>query len=340
MAARVCAALSKSGVQIARSFRKNASFFGASRIGILKSYGSTARFMSTEPILVPKVNNIYPVSNFKEEIRRRERVATTWFPYPVYSLEEFKQVGTCQLASAVFQEPLRVDILNRVVLWQRAGWRTIARIAKNRNMVSGGGKKPWAQKKTGRARQGSIRAPHFRHGGKAHGPVQRSFAIDMPKKVRRLGVRVAMSSRMREGKVWIVESEKLSSSKTRHAAAVARQWGWDSCLFITGSSPDKNFDLATGNLPNLRAIPAHKTSVYTILKHKQLVITKEAVDLLHVHLLRWAPASSLLLVVAVDEEIHSSRRTSSNEDHYDDHLFLHLTIVGGDDDGLEDEEPC
>jgi len=256
----------------------------------MKSFGLQARCMSSDPIAIPKVDNVYPVANFKEEIRRREKVATTWFPYPVYSLEEFKQVGTCLLASAVFQEALRVDILNRVVLWQRAERRAPARIVKNRAMVSGGGRKPWKQKGTGRARQGSIRAPHYKHGGKAHGPVQRSFAFDLPKKVRRLGVRVAMSSRMREGKVWIVESEKLSIAKTRHAEAITRQWGWERCLFITGPSPDSNFSRAFQNLDRMQHMRVGMTNVYSILKHRELVLTKEAVDYLHVHLLRLAPA--------------------------------------------------
>ena len=162
------------------------------------------------PVPAPRV-----VASLAEERLRRERVATTFFKHPVLDLQTKEQVGEIDLATAIFKQEVRVDILQRVVLWQRAKRRVISRPAKTRSMVSGGGKKPWRQKGTGRARHGSIRSPIWKGGGKAHGPVVRSFAFKLQKKVRRLGLRCALAARFREGMFCIIESEKIPDYKTK-----------------------------------------------------------------------------------------------------------------------------
>lgn len=207
--------------------------------------------------------------------------------HPVAALEEVKpDAGQIELAAAVFRQEQRLDILNRVVLWQRAKKRVIARPAKTRAMVAGGGKKPWRQKGSGRARHGSNRSPIWKGGGKAHGPVPRSFAFDLPKKVRRLGLRVALSARMREGKCAVIQSEALKEGKTQYLRTLLSQWGWNNVLFIGGADIERNFKLASNNIPHCDVLPAIGANVYSILKRQQLVLTTEAVELLHAHLLR------------------------------------------------------
>jgi len=218
---------------------------------------------ASELVLAPKVTPPGIVRNLKEELWRRQKVATTYFTHPVAALEDIQlEAGSIELAASVFQQAERLDILNRVVLWQRAKKRAIARPAKTRAMVQGGGKKPWKQKGSGRARVGSIRSPIWKGGGKAHGPVPRSFAFDMPKKVRRLALRCALSSRMREGTCVIIQSEALKEGKTKHLNTILNKWGWDNVLFIGGCEIEANFKLAASNIHNCDVLPAMGANVY------------------------------------------------------------------------------
>jgi len=253
----------------------------------LASTRSLSSAAASELVLAPKVTPPGIVRNLKEELWRRQKVATTYFTHPVASFEDVKpEAGSVELAAAVFQQAERLDILNRVVLWQRAKKRAIARPAKTRAMVQGGGKKPWRQKGSGRARHGSIRSPIWKGGGKAHGPVPRSFAFELPKKVRRLALRVAISSRMREGRCVVIQSEALKDGKTQYLNTILNKWGWDNVLFIGGCEIEENFKMASGNIYNCDVLPAIGANVYSILKHRQLVLTTEAVVLLQAHLLR------------------------------------------------------
>mmetsp|Transcript_9396 Transcript_9396/g.23036 ORF Transcript_9396/g.23036 Transcript_9396/m.23036 type:complete len:356 (-) Transcript_9396:70-1137(-) len=226
------------------------------------------------------------VANLAEEMRRRQKVATTYFKQPVLSFTTMEPVGEMDLATAVFKQEVRTDIMHRVVLWQRAKRRMPSQQVKTRMMVSGGGKKPWGQKGSGRARHGSIRSPIWKGGGKAHGPVARSFAFKVNKKVRRLGLRCAISARFREGMFTVIDSEAIGENKTKVAAALKKQWGWPDTLVITGAEVEANFKRAAANIHSFDILPAPGANVEMILKRKKLVVTKEAVELLHKHLLR------------------------------------------------------
>jgi len=218
---------------------------------------------ASDLVEAPRLDPPGVVRSLKEELWRRQRVATTFFTHPVASLEDAKpDAGSIELASAVFQQPERLDILNRVVLWQRAKKRVVARAVRTRAMTQGGGKKPWRQKGSGRARHGSIRSPIWKGGGKAHGPVPRSFAFDMPKKVRRLALRVALSARLREGKCVIIQSEALKEPKTQYLATIFQKWGWDNVLLIGGVEVEQNFQLAASNIPNCDVLPSMGANVY------------------------------------------------------------------------------
>eukprot|EP00292_Cryptomonas_paramecium_P008726 CAMPEP_0113688336 /NCGR_PEP_ID=MMETSP0038_2-20120614/16466_1 /TAXON_ID=2898 /ORGANISM="Cryptomonas paramecium" /LENGTH=288 /DNA_ID=CAMNT_0000609113 /DNA_START=1 /DNA_END=867 /DNA_ORIENTATION=+ /assembly_acc=CAM_ASM_000170 len=244
-----------------------------------------APYLSKMDVVPESIKSSLIVSSYKEELRRRQRVSTAYFDFPLKKMTG-EDSGSIQLATSVFKMPIRTDILQRVVLWQRAKRRTLARQVKTRAMVSGGGKKPWKQKGTGRARQGSTRAPQWRHGGKAHGPAQRSFAFGCPKKVRRLAVRTALSTRMAEGRVVVWESDKLDQYKTAQLKSMVEKWGWSDVLLITGPEVDSNMALASRNLYWFDVLPCIGTNVMSILKRRQLVLTRSAVEHLQQHLLR------------------------------------------------------
>jgi large subunit ribosomal protein L4 len=232
---------------------------------------STEVAAAEELLVAPKVTPPGLVRNFKEELWRRQKVATTFFTHPVAELEDIQPAaGSIELASAVFRQAERLDILNRVVLWQRAKKRVIARPAKTRAMVQGGGKKPWRQKGSGRARHGSIRSPIWKGGGKAHGPVARSFAFSIPKKVRRLALRVALSARMREGKCVIIRSEALKEPRTQYLDTIFKKWGWENVLVICGGEVEDKFKRAINNIPNADVLPAIGANVYRFPKPQTL----------------------------------------------------------------------
>lgn len=240
---------------------------------------------------------------------------------PVYSFADGVETGEMiQLDPRVFHVPLRVDILHRVVVWQEKNARTTLYKAKDRSEVRGGGAKPWNQKGTGRARAGSIRSPIWVGGGTAHGPVFRDWSTKLPKKIRRLGVRVALSSKLRDQRLTIVDSidslsppQKQSSSsettpveegqqqqqeaapaataktivKTKQVAQALAKLGNSAntpVLLVGGLSVAHNARRAAANLPRVNLIRAVGTNVYDILKADRVVLTKEAVAYLTEHL--------------------------------------------------------
>jgi large subunit ribosomal protein L4 len=161
------------------------------------------------PSAVPRLATRGTVVHYPFAVRHMEAQEA-----PIYDLDR-RVVGRIELPGDVFSVPVRVDILHRVVRWQRARRQQGTHKAKNRAEVRGGGRKPWKQKKTGRARQGSIRAPHFVHGGAAHGPKPRSHAHKLPKKVRRLGLKCALSAKAFEGRLLVLESLAPGEPRTR-----------------------------------------------------------------------------------------------------------------------------
>ena len=192
-------------------------------------------------------------------------------------------VGEIELADSVFGVPLRVDLLHRMVGYQLAKRRAGTHKAKGISDISGTTKKPYKQKGTGNARQGSLRSPQFRGGAVIFGPVVRSHAHDMPKKVRKLALKVALSAKAADGKLVVLDQAKATTPKTKELATRLKALGWGSVLVIDGQVDD-NFALASRNMPFVDVLPSVGANVYDILRRDTLVLTKDAVQALEARL--------------------------------------------------------
>lgn len=197
---------------------------------------------------------------------------------------EAKNVGSIELADEVFGVEVRRDILARMVNYQLAKRRSGNHKAKQIWEVSGTTKKPYAQKGTGRARQGSLRSAQFRGGGVIFGPVVRSHAHDLTKKVRALALRCALSSKAADGKLVVLEKASAATPKTKALAAQLTKLNLANVLFIDGPELDVNFALASRNLPFVDVLPSQGANVYDILRRDTLVLTKDAVQALEARL--------------------------------------------------------
>lgn len=187
--------------------------------------------------------------------------------------------GSIELSDAIFGiEEIRGDILQRVVTWQLAKRRAGTHKIQVRNEVSRTGKKMYKQKGTGGARHGSRRAAQFVGGAKAHGPVVRSHAFDLPKKIRALALRHALSSKARAGDLVVVDSLALPDAKTSALRASLGKIGLVNALVIGGPEVDGNFRLAARNIPNVDVLPNAGLNVYDVLRRRTLVLTKDAVE--------------------------------------------------------------
>ncbi|GBQ88603.1 50S ribosomal protein L4 [Gluconacetobacter johannae DSM 13595] len=184
--------------------------------------------------------------------------------------------GTAVLPDEIFGATPRADIMARVVHWQLAKRRAGTHKVKGMGEVSGTTKKPYRQKGTGSARQGSLRAPQYRTGGAVHGPVVRDHGYDLPKKVRRLGLISALSQKAAEGKLVVLEAATVSG-KTSELAAKVKALGWKSAL-IVDATVEENFGRAARNLPKIDALPTIGANVYDILNHDVLAITRAGVE--------------------------------------------------------------
>ena len=191
---------------------------------------------------------------------------------------ENKEVGEIDLLDAIWGVKPRRDILTRTVNWQLAKRRSGNHKTKGISEVMGTTKKPWAQKGTGRARQGSLRSPQFRKGGIIFGPVVRDHAHDLPKKVRKLALRMALASKQQDGKLIILDTAKCAAPKTKALAKQFAKLGFVSALIIDGSNLDPNFTLAARNIPHIDVLPEQGANVYDILRRDVLVLTKNAVE--------------------------------------------------------------
>ena len=195
-----------------------------------------------------------------------------------------KEVGSIDLADEVFGLPVRRDILARMVHWQLAKRRAGTHKTKGISDIQGTTKKPWKQKGTGRARQGSLRSPQFRGGAVIFGPVVRSHEFSLQKKVRRLALKTALSAKQAEGKLVVLEEARLAEAKTRALAERFEKLGWGSVLIIGGAELDENFARAARNLPQVDVLPQQGANVYDILRRDTLVLTRDAVQQLEARL--------------------------------------------------------
>lgn len=194
----------------------------------------------------------------------------------VISLEN-ETVGSIDLDETVFGVPVRGDILARMVNWQLAKRRAGTHKTKGISDVSGTTKKPFRQKGTGRARQGSMRSAQMRGGGVIFGPVVRDHAHTLTKKVRKLALKTALSAKQADGKLVVLESAKLKEAKTGDLAKTLEKLGWTSALVIDGTEVDANFAKAARNILGLDVLPSQGANVHDILRRQTLVLTKDAV---------------------------------------------------------------
>ena len=192
--------------------------------------------------------------------------------------------GEIELDDSVFGLEVRTDLLFRMVNWQLAKRRSGNHKTKGISEISGTTKKPYKQKGTGHARQGSMRSPQFRGGARIFGPVVRSHAHDLPKKVRKLALRHALSSKAAEGKLVVVDAVVADSHKTKGLAAKLSALGLDSALILAGEQIDTNFALAARNLPFIDVLPSQGANVYDILRRDTLVLSRQAVEQLEARL--------------------------------------------------------
>ena len=184
--------------------------------------------------------------------------------------------GTAELPDEIFATKPRADIMARVVHWQQAKRRAGTHKTKGMGEVQGTTKKPYKQKGTGNARQGSLRAPQFRTGGRVHGPVVRDHGYDLPKKVRRLGLISALSQKAADGKLVVLDATG-GAAKTKELAAKLKVLGWASAL-IVDRAVDAGFLLASRNIHGLDVLPTVGANVYDILRHDVLAITTAGLE--------------------------------------------------------------
>lgn len=196
-----------------------------------------------------------------------------------------KEIGDIDLSAAVFEQPVRVDILSRVVEWQLAKRRSGNHQTKEIADISGTTKKMYRQKGTGGARHGSKRAPQFRGGAVIFGPVVRSHAYRLPKKVRQLGLKTVLSSKLQAGDIIIVDSFEINQPKTKDLKAVLTHFGTENILLVdVDTSRLVNTALAAGNIAGFDLLPQIGANVYDILRKEKLILTVDAVKALEARL--------------------------------------------------------
>lgn len=193
-------------------------------------------------------------------------------------------VGEIELSDDVFALPVRTDLLARMVNYQLAKRRAGTHKTKGISEISGSTKRPWRQKGTGRARQGSTRSPQWRGGATIFGPVVRDHAHDLTKKVRKLALRTALSAKVAEGKLIVLDAAATDSHKTKELAASLAKLGLSSALIIDGANLNENFVRASNNIPLIDVLPEQGANVYDILRRDTLVLTRNAVEQLEARL--------------------------------------------------------
>ncbi|MFD0615859.1 50S ribosomal protein L4 [Paenibacillus sp. GCM10027629] len=188
------------------------------------------------------------------------------------------QVGEIELADTVFGIQPHVHALHEAVLLQQAAVRQGTHKVKGRSEVRGGGRKPWKQKGTGRARQGSIRAPQWKGGGIVFGPTPRSYSFKLPKKVRRLAIKSALSSKVLENQIIVLDQLALNAPKTKDIVAILNNLKVERKALVVTPSYDDNVALSARNIPGVKFVAADGINVLDVMVYDQLIITKEAVQ--------------------------------------------------------------
>jgi large subunit ribosomal protein L4 len=188
------------------------------------------------------------------------------------------QVGDIELNDSVFGIEPNNHVLFEAIIMQRASLRQGNHKVKNRSEVAGGGRKPWKQKGTGRARQGSIRSPQWRGGGTVFGPTPRSYSYKLPKKVRRLAIKSALSAKALEENILVLESLSFEAPKTKEFVAVLNNLSVDTKALIVTDGLDEKVALSARNIPGVTVVAADGLNVLDVVSHNKLILTKSAVE--------------------------------------------------------------
>jgi large subunit ribosomal protein L4 len=188
------------------------------------------------------------------------------------------QVGDIELNDSIFGIEPNNHVLFEAIIMQRASLRQGNHKVKNRSAVAGGGRKPWKQKGTGRARQGSIRSPQWRGGGVVFGPTPRSYAYKLPKKVRRLAIKSALSAKALEENILVLESLSFEAPKTKEFVAVLNNLSVDTKTLVVTDGLDEKVALSARNIPGVTVVAAEGLNVLDVVSHNKLILTKSAVE--------------------------------------------------------------
>ena len=188
-----------------------------------------------------------------------------------------KQVGEVELNDNIFGLEPNTDVLHQVVTAQLANARQGTQSALTRAEVSGGGIKPWRQKGTGRARQGSIRAPQWKHGGIVFAPKPRCYRQSVNKKVRRLAIKSALSAKVLANEIIVLDNMDLAAAKTKEVAGLLKAFGAKNALLVNAAA-NNNVELGARNIPNVASCTAPLMNAYDVLKYEKLIITQDAVN--------------------------------------------------------------
>ena len=191
-----------------------------------------------------------------------------------------KNVGKLELSDSIYGLPIRSDLLQRAVRWQLAKRQSGNHKTLTVTEIRGTTAKPWNQKGSGKARAGSVRSTQFRGGAVAHGPVIRSHSFKLPKKVRRLALKTALSSKKSDGNLFVIDNVTLDKPSTASLVASFKSLGWGSVLIVQGNDLDKNFSYSIRNIPKADVISVNGINVYDILRKDVLVLTREAAEIL------------------------------------------------------------
>ncbi|PLS15541.1 50S ribosomal protein L4 [Bacillus sp. M6-12] len=188
------------------------------------------------------------------------------------------QVGDIELNDSIFGIEPNNHVLFEAIIMQRASLRQGNHKVKNRSEVAGGGRKPWRQKGTGRARQGSIRSPQWRGGGTVFGPTPRSYSYKMPKKMRRLAIKSALSAKALEQEIIVLENLAFEAPKTKEFTAVLKGLSVDTKALIVTDGLDEKVALSARNIPGVTVVEAAGLNVLDVVSHNKLIMTKSAVE--------------------------------------------------------------
>lgn len=186
-----------------------------------------------------------------------------------------QEIGTVDLAPEVFEVEVQPELLHLVVRAQLAAKRAGTHSVKTRAYVSGGGKKPWRQKGTGRARAGSTRSPLWRGGAIVHGPEPRDYTFKVNRKVRQLALRMALSAKVGDASLVLVDTLSVPEVKTKHMVKVTSDFGLKKALIVLPAS-DNNLELSARNIPGIKVVREDMLNVYDVLRHDHLVLVKDA----------------------------------------------------------------